>query len=100
MEEDKGFSVHQGQIKPQTIKTRHLEEGIELTTPTITTPTISTPTITSPIFTLGSDATGDIFYRDSSGSVARLGIGSTGQIATVAGGLPSWATASVAVHSC
>lgn len=46
MEEDKGFSVHQGQIKPQTIKTRHLEEGIELTTPTITGGTITDATIT------------------------------------------------------
>lgn len=41
---------------------------------------------------LGSDATGDIFYRNSSGAFTRLGIGSTGQVLTVASGLPSWAT--------
>jgi hypothetical protein len=40
---------------------------------------------------LGSDATGDIFYRNSGGSFTRLGIGSTGDVLTVAGGLPSWA---------
>lgn len=100
MEEDKEIKetiVQQSQIHPRTIKSRHLEQGIEITEPTIDTPTITTPTITSPIITLGSDATGDIFYRNSSGSVARLGIGSTGQILTVAGGLPSYASASVAV---
>ncbi len=42
--------------------------------------------------TLGSDATGDIYYRNSSGNFTRLGIGSSNQILTVAGGLPSWAT--------
>lgn len=42
-------------------------------------------------FTLGSDATGDIFYRNSSGNFVRLGIGSSSQVLTVSGGLPSWA---------
>ena len=36
---------------------------------------------------------GDIAYRSSSANVkTRLGIGTTGQILTVAGGVPSWAT--------
>ena len=43
--------------------------------------------------TLGSDATGDIYYRNSSGVLARLGIGSSTQVLTVSGGLPSWAAA-------
>jgi fibronectin-binding autotransporter adhesin len=42
--------------------------------------------------TLGSDATGDMFYRNVSGDVSRLGIGSNGQALVVAGGLPSWQT--------
>lgn len=42
---------------------------------------------------LGGDATGDIFYRNSSGNVTRLGIGSTGNVLTVASGIPSWAAA-------
>ena len=60
---------------------------------TITSPTITTPVITSPDIDLGSDATGDILYRDSGGSIARLGIGSTDQVLKVASGLPSWGDA-------
>jgi hypothetical protein len=41
---------------------------------------------------LGSDATGDTYYNGGSGTLTRLPIGSTGQILTVAGGLPSWAS--------
>lgn len=36
--------------------------------------------------------TGDIYYASSASTPARLGIGSTGQVLTVAGGVPSWAT--------
>ena len=38
--------------------------------------------------------TGDIYYASSASTPARLGIGSTGQVLTVSGGVPSWATAS------
>jgi hypothetical protein len=38
--------------------------------------------------------TGDTIYSSSGSTPARLGIGSTGQVLTVAGGVPSWATAS------
>ena len=37
---------------------------------------------------------GDIDYYTTSTAKARLGIGSTGQVLTVAGGVPSWATSS------
>ena len=36
--------------------------------------------------------TGDIIYSSSGSTPARLGIGTTGQVVTVASGLPSWAT--------
>jgi hypothetical protein len=36
--------------------------------------------------------TGDSIYSSSGSTPARLGIGSTGQVLTVAGGIPSWAT--------
>jgi hypothetical protein len=36
---------------------------------------------------------GDVIYATGSSAVTRLGIGSTGQVLTVAGGVPSWATA-------
>lgn len=38
-------------------------------------------------------ATGDLLYALSSGTPARLGIGSTGQVLTVVGGVPAWAGA-------
>jgi hypothetical protein len=41
---------------------------------------------------VGSDATGDIYYRNSSGLFTRLAIGSANQVLTVTGGLPVWAT--------
>lgn len=42
--------------------------------------------------TLGSDGTGDIWYRNSSGIFTRLPIGSTGNVLTVSSGLPAWAS--------
>lgn len=48
----------------------------------------------SPMTTLG-----DILYGGSSGAGTRLGIGSTGQILTVASGIPSWAPASTGTLS-
>lgn len=42
-------------------------------------------------FNLGSDATGDIYYRNSSGYFIRLPIGSNTHVLTVTGGVPTWA---------
>jgi hypothetical protein len=39
---------------------------------------------------------GDVIYATGSSAVTRLGIGTTGQILTVASGVPSWATPSAA----
>jgi fibronectin-binding autotransporter adhesin len=59
---------------------------------TITTGGLGTGAVIGGVtMTLGSDATGDLYYRNSSGALARLGIGTTGQVLTVAAGLPSWA---------
>jgi hypothetical protein len=52
---------------------------------------LSSTQVTSMAVGLGSDATGDVYYRSSGGVLTRLGIGSTGNVLTVAGGLPSWA---------
>jgi hypothetical protein len=55
------------------------------------TQTLTNKTLTSPIINLSSNATGDIYYRASDGTLARLPIGSTGNILDVsAGGLPEW----------
>lgn len=39
---------------------------------------------------IGSDATGDMYYRNSTGEFTRLPIGSEGQILKVVSGLPAW----------
>jgi hypothetical protein len=36
--------------------------------------------------------TGDTYYASAAGTPARLGVGTTGQVMTVASGIPSWAT--------
>ncbi len=41
---------------------------------------------------LNSQATGDLIYASSATQLSRLGIGSTGQLLIVAGGIPSWTT--------
>jgi hypothetical protein len=52
---------------------------------------VDTTGMTNPMTT-----TGDTIYSSSGSTPARLGIGSTGQVLTVAGGVPSWATPSAA----
>ena len=42
---------------------------------------------------VGSDATGDIYYRADNGTLERLGIGASTEVLTVTAGLPSWETA-------
>lgn len=49
---------------------------------------VQTSGMTNPLTT-----TGDTIYSSSGTTPARLGIGTTGQVLTVASGLPSWATA-------
>lgn len=50
---------------------------------------LDTTGMTNPMTT-----TGDTIYSSSGSTPARLGIGSTGQVLTVSGGVPTWATAS------
>ena len=50
---------------------------------------LDTTGMTNPMTT-----TGDTIYSSSGSTPARLGIGTTGQVLTVAGGIPSWATSS------
>ena len=44
-------------------------------------------------FVLGSDANYDLWYRNA-GAVARLGVGTNGQVLTVSGGALAWGAAS------
>ena len=43
--------------------------------------------------------TGDTIYSSSGSTPARLGIGTTGQVLTVSGGIPSWATPSSGAYT-
>lgn len=48
-------------------------------------------TLVNPVLTIGSDATGDIYYRNSGGALTRLPIGTSGQILEVSGSsIPQW----------
>lgn len=53
--------------------------------------TLTNKTLTSPVINVGSDATGDIYYRDSGGNFTRLPIGANNHVLTVSSGLPVWA---------
>lgn len=46
-----------------------------------------------------SGATGDIYYRDSSGNLTRLAVGSTNQVLSISGGLPAWRQAVFTVNT-
>jgi len=47
-------------------------------------------TLINPLMVFGSDATGDIYYRNSSGFLTRLGIGGNGLALVSNGTLPVW----------
>jgi hypothetical protein len=53
---------------------------------------LTSPRLTSPTITLTSDATGDIYYRNSGGAFTRLGIGASTNyyLRTSASGIPEW----------
>lgn len=59
---------------------------------TVTTGTLSTGAVIGGVtMTLGSDATGDVYYRNSGGVLTRLAAGTNGHVLTLSGGLPTWA---------
>jgi hypothetical protein len=63
------------------------------TTDTLTNKTISASsnTLTGVINNTLTTTTGDIIYASSANTPARLGIGSSGNVLTVSGGVPTWA---------
>jgi len=64
------------------------------TTDTLTNKTISatTNTLTGVINNTLTSTTGDTIYASGANTPARLAVGTTGQVLTVAGGVPTWAT--------
>jgi len=71
-----------------TATTVDLTTAQTLTNKTLTSPALTTPTIS----TLTTN--GDLLYGTGSGAITRRGIGTTGQVLTVSGGVPTWATPS------
>jgi hypothetical protein len=69
-----------------TAVTADLTTAQTLTNKTLTSPALTTPTIS----TLTTN--GDLLYGTGSGAIARQGIGTTGQVLTVSGGVPTWST--------
>jgi molybdopterin-binding protein len=69
-----------------TAVTADLTTAQTLTNKTLTSPALTTPTIS----TLTTN--GDLLYGTGSGAIARRAIGTTGQVLTVTGGLPTWET--------
>ena len=69
------------------------------TTGTVTTGTWSGVIDGSATMTLGSDATGDIYFRDASGHLERLASGADGYVltGTGAGSIPAWEAVSAGV---
>ena len=64
-----------------------------VTVGTVTSGTWSTGAVIADVtMTLGSDAEGDVYYRDASGVLTRLGAGTDADVLTLASGVPSWAT--------
>lgn len=66
---------------------------------TTDTQTLTNKTLTSPVINVGSDAQGDVYYRNGSGVFSRLAPGTSGQFLQTqgAGANPQWAAASGAI---
>lgn len=56
--------------------------------------TLANKNLSIPTITLGSDATGDLYYRGAGATLLRLPIGTSGQILSANASLPVWAAAS------
>lgn len=54
------------------------------------TETLTNKTLTSPVINVGSDATGDIYYRSAGGLFTRLAAGAADTILAIQAGLPAW----------
>lgn len=80
--------------------------AVQLSDSTSTTSSVlaSTPTATKSAYDLAAAAipkstvttNGDLIYGTGSSTVSRIGIGSSGQVLSVSGGVPAWATVTTA----
>lgn len=58
------------------------------------TQTLTNKTLTAPVVNVGSDAAGDMYYRNGSGALTRLPIGTANYSLTSNGTAPEWVSAS------
>jgi len=73
-----------------TLSTTSLATSTLTGVTTITGTTTINASTTELAINLNLGTVGDIFYRDASGYLERLGIGSSGEVLKVSAGLPSW----------
>lgn len=52
--------------------------------------TLTNKTLTAPVINVGSDTTGDMYYRNGSGVLTRLPVGASGTIISSTGTAPEW----------
>lgn len=62
------------------------------------TQTLTNKTLTSPVVNVGSDATGDMYYRNA-GALTRIPVGTDNQILKLNGTTPNWETETVTVNA-
>lgn len=63
------------------------------------TQTLTNKTLTSPVINVGSDATGDTYYRNSSGAFVRLARGTDNYIMKMNGNVPNWEAETVITNA-
>ncbi|MGI9065982.1 MAG: hypothetical protein ACR2HX_06210, partial [Pyrinomonadaceae bacterium] len=51
---------------------------------------LTNKTLTSPVVNVGTDSTGDTYYRSAGGVFTRVPVGTANQIMTVSAGIPAW----------
>jgi hypothetical protein len=74
-----------------TTRTYTLQDSSDTLVGLATTDTLTNKTLTSPVINVTSDATGDMYYRNSGGLYTRLAIGTNAQQLSVSsGGIPEW----------
>lgn len=85
--------IHSAGVSPSTLVTFPNLTGPSTLVDTASTQSLTGKTYVNPIVQVGSDATGDTYYRTGGGGLGRVPIGAPGQIQTVsAGNIPSWAS--------
>jgi hypothetical protein len=83
--------IYSAGLAPSTLVTFPNLTGPSTLVDTASTQGLTGKTYINPIVQVGSDATGDTYYRTSGGGLARIPVGTPGQIAAInASNIPGW----------